>query len=500
MFTYDVTASGTAVSLSFAGVLALQHVVRWFMRRRLEQVPFQDAAVWLTLGAQALLPVVYVLQGAGVSAIQDAEGGRGVVLAELVMLLVSAVAAHRLFGARGALYLGVYGGVFGVVAAGPALQFGAGTFLAAPPLSWDGVPLTLLAAALAFNAWGIGRRRGRPERQGADALDRWFWLAGAAVPVITALLNAGPAAEWITGAALLVLAVTGFTSSHVERQPLLYLPAAGLVLAGATLIVGTLFRGAQGAWGAYLPWLAGCGPAALVLYGASFAFRGHDGVRRRTLVSAGALGLAAAALAGIKTDATSLVAALLVAFTVAAIVREVPVGMRRLASEIGAFVVTVAVQRAVLVTDGHLQAPFWAVQWHVGLAAGLAALRYTTGFRTAGRTLLASGAALLGLSGLGILWGGSGSQQLWVLALHAALLLSGLLMAERMFVWWGAAGVSLCLMWALRSYTFALLALIAVGLIAFALWKLARAKPEEPADGSPLQKGQPAREGRQEIP
>jgi hypothetical protein len=45
-----------------------------------------------------------------------------------------------------------------------------------------------------------------------------------------------------------------------------------------------------------------------------------------------------------------------------------------------------------------------------------------------------------------------------------------------MFVWWGAAGVSLCLMWALRSYTFALLALIAVGLIVFALWKLSRAK------------------------
>jgi hypothetical protein len=217
------------------------------------------------------------------------------------------------------------------------------------------------------------------------------------------------------------------------------------------------------------------------------------------LVSAGALGLAAAALAGFKSDATSLMAALLVAVTVAAIVREVPDGMRRVASEIGAFAVTVAVQRAVLVTDGHLQAPFWAVQWYVGLAAGLAALRFAAGFRTAGRTLLASGATLLGLSGLGILWGGSGSQQLWVLALHAALLLSGLLMAERMFVWWGAAGVSLCLVWALRSYTFALLALIAVGLIAFALWKLARAEPVEPAHESPLPEGPPAPDRRQEI-
>ena len=159
---------------------------------------------------------------------------------------------------------------------------------------------------------------------------------------------------------------------------------------------------------------------------------------------------------------------------------------------------TVAVQRAVLITDGHLQAPFWAVQWYVLLAAALAALRFAAGFRPAGRILLGSGAALLGLSGLGILFGGSGSQQLWVLALHAALLLSGLLIAERVFVWWGAAGVALCLMWALRSYTFALLALIAVGLIAFALWKLARAKPEAPAGEGPQSEAQPAPGGHQD--
>ena len=498
VFSFDITASGTAVSLTFAGVLALQHVVRWFMRRRLEQVPFQDAAVWITLGAQAVLPVLYIIQGGGTSAIYAAEGGRGVVLVELLLLLLGALAAYRLFAARGAIYLSVYAGVFAVVASGPALQFGAGTILEAPLLSWDGVPLTLLAVSIAFNAAGVGRLRRRAGLQQLHRVDRWFWLAGAAVPVITALLSAGAAADWITGATLLVLAATGFTASHVERLPLLYPPAAALVLAGATLIAGTLLGVAQGAWAAYLPWVAGCGPAALLLYGASFAFRGQDGVRRRTLVSAGALGLAAPALAGIRSDETSLLAALLVALTVAAVVREVPAGMRRLASEIGAFLVTVAVQRAVLITDGHLQAPFWAVQWYVLLAAALAALRFAAGFRPAGRILLGSGAALLGLSGLGILFGGSGSQQLWVLALHAALLLSGLLIAERVFVWWGAAGVALCLMWALRSYTFALLALIAVGLIAFALWKLARAKPEAPAGEGPQSEAQPAPGGHQD--
>jgi hypothetical protein len=495
VFSFDITASGTAVSLTFAGVLAFQHVVRWFMRHRLEQVPFQDAAVWLTLGAQAALPALYVVQGGGASAIYAAEGGRGVVLVELLLLLLGAIAAHRLFAARGALYLCVYAGVFAVVASGPALQFGAGTVLAAPLLSWDGVPLTLLAASLGFNVAGLVRRRHSDGPREAG-VDRWFWLAGAAVPALSAGFAGGQAADWITGATLLVLAATGFTASHTERIPLLYAPAALFVLAGATLVAGSVFRGTEGEWGSYLPWLTGCVPAALVLYGAGFALRNRDGVRRRTLASAAAFGLAVAAGAGVAHDATSLTAALLVAATVSVVVQEVPLRARRLTLEIGACLVTVAVQRAVLITDGHLHAPFWAVQWYVLLAAALAALRFGAGFRPAGRILLGSGAALLGLSGLGILFGGSGGQQLWVLALHAALLLSGLLIGERMFVWWGAGGVALCLMWALRSYTFALLALIAVGLIAFALWKLARAKPETPAGGGPQPEAQPTPDGQ----
>ncbi|MBT2594475.1 hypothetical protein [Arthrobacter sp. ISL-72] len=497
VLSYDVTTSVTVVSLTFAGVLAFQHVVRWAMRHRLEQVPFQDAAVWVTLGAQALLPALYLVQAGGVSATLPGEGGRGVVLVELLLLLLGALAAHRLFAVGGAIYLCLYAGVFGVVASGPALQFGAGTLLAEPLLSRDGVPLTLLAASLAFNVSGIVRRR-RPDGVRVAGADAWFWLAGAVVPSFVAGLTAGQAADWITGATLLVLAATGFTASHVERLPMLYPPAAVLVLAGSTLVTAALFRDAEGVWGAYLPWLAGCGLGGSVLYCGSFVLKTNDGMRQRTLAGAGALGLAAAAIAGTPNDATSQTAAVLVAMTVALVAREVPRGICRLTLEAGAFLVTIAVQRAVLFTDGELHATFWALQWYVLLAAVLAALRYIAGFRTAGRTLLGSGAALLGLSGLGILFGGSGSQQLWVLVLHAALLLAGLLIGERMFVWWGAAGVALCLMWALRSYTFALLALIAVGLIAFALWKLARAKPAAPDGGGPLPERQPAPDGRQD--
>jgi len=37
--------------------------------------------------------------------------------------------------------------------------------------------------------------------------------------------------------------------------------------------------------------------------------------------------------------------------------------------------------------------------------------------------------------------------------------------------------VALCIMWAMRQYTFALLALIAAALIALAVWRLNRTRP-----------------------
>jgi len=49
-----------------------------------------------------------------------------------------------------------------------------------------------------------------------------------------------------------------------------------------------------------------------------------------------------------------------------------------------------------------------------------------------------------------------------------------------MFVWWGAAGVALCILWAVRHYTYVLLAMIAGALIALALWKLSQSKPAGP--------------------
>lgn len=500
----DVTGSASAVAVSIALVLAAQHAVRWLMRDRLAEVSYQQAAVWATLTVQAALPVHDIFLGR-ISSGEDAGSLRWVVLLELVLLLASAVVASRSFEARGAVYLTVYAGVFGVVALGPLLRSGAGpeqqaVFLASPLLTHDGVALVLLALSLAGAAFGIFIRRrdihdGETSRPGfagshrriPDIEDR-LWLAASGAAAMTACAVSPLAADWIAGMAIVVISIVCFVTSHLERTGALYPPAVVAALVGANLTAFTIVPVRDDPWGSYLPWLTGCGLAAAIMYigrWANHAQLATDPVRRWSLAGGGIAGLAFVAAIGLAGDATAGTSAVLVTAVSLACWLEAPATMRRATAELGALAVTASVQRAVLFSGGPGQGPdpFWAAQWFVILAAVLAGLRFTAGQTIPARVILGVGAALLSVSGIAIVFGGTQSQQLWVLVLLAILLLVGAARSEPLFVWWGAAGVTLCLMWAMRQYTFALLALMAVALIIFAVWRLNRTKPA-PADSS----------------
>ncbi|QOD02443.1 hypothetical protein [Pseudarthrobacter sp. BIM B-2242] len=494
VLSYDISASPTVVSLTFAVVLAAQHAVRWAMRARLAEVPFQQAAVWITLAGQALLPLVYVA-GRGSARLQAGEddGGRWVVLLELLMLLASAVVARKFFGARGALYFTVYAALFGVLSLGPLFTFG-GTHLAAAILSHTGTAVVLLTVALVAVAAGILRRR---LNVGTEDSEHWLWLVTAGSFAVAGLVLAPLAEDWVTGAAVLVLSAVFFAASHVEGQPLLYPLAAVAALSGAMALAAESIPDQTGVWGNFLPWLAGAGSAAIVLYAVRLV-RGtplqSDPVRRWALAGAAFVAVILVAMAGVPHDETSWTAAAVLAAAVAIAYHEAPVSARRVVLEAGALVLTAAVQRAaIFVLDGpgrlnsrgfgDLPDPFWVVQWYVLLAAVLGGLRYFSGDRAAGRILVGAAALLLSFSGLGVVFGGTGAQQLWILVLFAALLVAGLIVGERLFVWWGAAGVAACILWAMRNYTFVLLALVAVGLIVFAVWRLNRTSTAAPEAG-----------------
>lgn len=495
---HDITGSASAVAVSLALVLAAQHAVRWLMRYRLAEISYQQAAVWATLAAQAALPIHDILLGR-LSSGQDAGSLRWVVLLELLLLLASAVIASRSFKASGAIYLTVYAAVFGVVALGPLLRSGAGpdqqaVFLAAAVLNHDGVALVLLALSLAGAAFGIvGRGRhlasGKTSRSGVayshrpnPGIENRLWLAAAGSAAVTACAVSPLASDWIAGMSILVVSVVCFVASHLERVGALYPPAAVAALVGAHLAAFNMVSVGEDPWGSYLPWLAGCGLAAFVMYlgrWASHQQLAADPVRRWSLAGGGIAGLAFVAAAGMGENATAGASAALVAAVSLACWLEAPGRIRRLAGELGSLAVTASIQRAVLFNGGQGQGPdpFWAAQWFVILAAVLAALRFMAGQTMPARVILGAGAALLSASGVAIVFGGTQSQQLWVLVLLAILLLVGAARNETLFVWWGAAGVTLCLMWAMRQYTFALLALMAVALIIFAVWRLNRTKP-----------------------
>ncbi|WP_235423564.1 hypothetical protein [Pseudarthrobacter chlorophenolicus] len=481
VLSYDVSASPDVVSLTFAGVLAAQHAVRWLMRSRLQTVPFQQAAVWITLAGQAALPLAYF----GSYGAAGTGNERWILLVELGLVLVSGIVARTLFAARGALYFAAFAILGGALALSPLVAPAASAVL-----GYTGVALLLLALALAAAAAGALWSRRMPVPSGTE---HWLWLAAALGYSLSALVLAPRADAWIAGFAVLVLAAILFCASHVERSAVLYAPASAAFLVGTFLVVREVAGGSPDPWAAYAPWL-GAGVAGVGLYAlrvARSARLAADPLRRWSLAGAALAGLILATVVGLPADATAWVAATALAVAAGICIAEAPAELRRVVSEAGAVVVMAGVQRAAIFElDGRrsfssgLPDPFWAAQWYVVLGAALAFLRYRAGQPKAGRGITVAAAVLLTLTGAGTVFGGTAGQQLWLLVLLAVLLVGGLLAGEKIFVRWGAGGVAACILWAMRGYTFVLLALIAVGLIAFAVWRLNRSTGAEPAENA----------------
>ncbi|MGR0158944.1 hypothetical protein [Paenarthrobacter nitroguajacolicus] len=485
----DVTDSPAAVSISLALVLALQHVLTLVLRRRGVDVAFQQATVHATLGAQLLLPFAYLLAGD-----YDAGGGRWVVMLELALVLISAAMAWRILGARGSQYFGTTAMVAGVVATGPALVFPASTWLYQPLLDKSQVPVVLLALAIAVIA---ARAAFRPKTAAAGdakgALERWFWLISAMAFTVTGGLSTLGVSYSLAGLSLVVLAGVFFAASHFERMPALYAAAAPAMLVGAIPAVDGLLQGLPAdVWSDYAAWLIGGVGTAVLLY----AFKTFGGPsisgedwRRNSLAATAALAVASAAAVGLGHDETSMLGFILVLATGALVVVEVPRG-KWVAAEVAGLVSVAALQRAVLFVDASKPDWFWAAQWYVLAGAVIAGVRYSKGRRADGLLRLCIAAGALSLTSLGTIFSGTQSQQLYVLVAHVLLLAAGLLLAERVMVWWGAIAVALSIMWALRSYAFAMLALVALALIVLAVWRLNRKPPNN--TGGPGQGGDPS--------
>ncbi|MCX8453219.1 hypothetical protein [Paenarthrobacter ureafaciens] len=475
----DATESAAAASLALAGLVFIQIALHPIVRRRFDGSPLLEEALWAGLVVQLLLPCWYLWA-------RDFDGGgRWVVLCELTLAIVAAAIVWRDQRHAAALYAGVFAVAGVVVGAGPALTFPSGTWLHQAVLSELHVPAVLLGLAAGLTALRVFL--GRLSTSPAGSQLKWTWFASALFFASVAGIFSVDASRILSGLAVLTVALVFYAASHLEDRPRFYAAAASTTLVGAvTGVEGWLNESGAttaftGAWPDLLPWLVGGVGTGLILY--VWRLLGGPAItaepwRRYSLSATTGAGLLATAILGLVHDETAFTGAFLTAAAAVLLVVEIPVG-KHLAAEVGTVVVLVAFQRAVIFVDSIRPDWFWAAQWFVVAGAVLAGLRYKQKQRSAGRLRLGMASGILSLSSLATIFAGTPSQQIYVLAAHAVLLGAGLLLSERLFVGWGAVGVAASVMWALRSYAFAMLALVAIGLIVLAVWRLNR-RPQEP--------------------
>ncbi|AUI49700.1 hypothetical protein [Arthrobacter crystallopoietes] len=456
----DLDASIHVIFVLVACTTALQETARLLVRRWLGEYGMQRASAWLGLALLTVLPWVYA---AAVAAPQ-----RDVVVLQL-LLLIAVAAAH--FGQRQGAGSSGYVSVYGLAALVAVVTD------AAPLADTGWLPALLSAdggsvAALLFGTVAAVLRVFRP----GERL-RYLLLAGTAVFTLEALALSLVEDAWMTPVALLGAAVLFFILSHREELPWLYAGGAVSVLGAALALMQRLQESALLDFASGpAQWLAAAWLAAVLLYGFRLTLRERedaDPVRAVILtgVALGVLGLVS--LLAIFPGPTAIAASLSIIVAAALAVIETPERARETAAE-GAFLVFVlAVQRLYAVAAGWID-PFWALQWWVVAGALVAADEFVRGRDQRGTVVLAVAAGGLSLSGFGTIILSDAGKQVWALLGHGGLLVAGVMLSRKLFTVWGAVGIALALLWFMRGFTFLLLAVAALALLAFAVWKLMR--------------------------
>ena len=474
----DAGAGIHGVFAAGAAAVAAAQLVRTVVEPR-RAGAWAQAALWTSMGILALAPLPYwALAGGNIQ--RDVTG------LLVVLLLALSIAGY----ARGAyapvLYPGLYAaGVLPLVIS-DVLPFGSGGALPDPLLTAAAAGLVLagLAAAALAGEARAGDRRLRSA------------LLGACVAYAAAVLPAAAAAGGNLLLAALtpaLLAAVALTVSYTRNNPWLAAGTPPLLLLAALLTAAGFEQDVLSR-----PFLPGFGllwpvwAAALILQAVRLLISlGEQAsmLRLRILGAASSLVLLVGAVPAMAEYNVSAVAGSLTLLAALALaVREAPRSIRESAAEVACLPGALAVERTVWFVFGGADL-YWSVQYWAVVLASLAAWEYLRGRGNRGTLLLGASAVILSGGGLGTVFYGGTGEQLWALVAHTGLLAFGLLASRKLFTVWGASGVALAVLWYLRGYTFLLLALLAAGLIALALWRLARVRtaPEQEAEDTLLE-------------
>ena len=150
--------------------------------------------------------------------------------------------------------------------------------------------------------------------------------------------------------------------------------------------------------------------------------------------------------------------------------RRDPIGMLALATGLAATVT--AAQALYQSIIGNVIEPFWLAQWWIIALALLSLWEFFRGNKQWGTIGFAVASGALLLSEVSTIVFPSTERQVYTLLAMAAVLVLGVITKSRLFTWMGAVGVAGAIIWFLRGYTFVLLGLLAVALLAFAVLRL----------------------------
>ncbi|WP_298254850.1 hypothetical protein [uncultured Arthrobacter sp.] len=457
----DLELSVHGVLTATAVSVAAQEVVRSLLRRRLRAIGLQSWSAWSGLALLAALPLLY-------GALAGSDVRLGVVVLQLALLLVVSAIVFVLQREELAAYPALYAAAALVAALTGVLRTAPDGWLPRAPLDpWAGA---LVAAGLVL-VLALLRLRLDDRR-----IVRPGWAGIGVLGAEAAAFAFEDGTGWDRVVVAAVLAGVGFAVSRWDGLPWVDAGAAVAVVVLSTTIVQQLVPDVTGTPGISTQQIllgAVLAGGLLQLARSVLPPAGHEPLRHLilTAVALGWGGVAAAA--AMVPDDQAVLGSVVLAAVAVLTVRELPTTMRGPARE-GAFLVLAASAQRVtwLLLDGP--GFYWAAQWWVVALSLLSLHSFTRGHGGRGPLWLSAAAVVLSGTGLLTLPGGTPGTQIWALFGHVALLAAGVALSRRLFSVWGAVGIALALLWFLRDYTFVLLTLAAVALIAFAVWKLNR--------------------------
>ena len=456
----ELSDEATVLSMAVTVALVLQGLLQ-FLASRVARVnaavgapELLQPSLWLLLAAQLALPVAYYVAAGGWAPAGSAA--RWLVALELAVLAGTAIAAQSWLKQRGASYLAIVAIVGAAAVVAPLLLPGA-------------TALVLLALCLAVIAW---RCLSTPRTTEMS----WYWLVATGCFLLTALVVDGDARGGVFAVMWAVVALALILAGHLIKKDWVSLPAS-LLFFFAAVLFGAQVLESTGRPG--LSALAGYGAVVGVLYVVRLLLLEADDdrpVERYGVIGTAIGGGAIFALWAMLDYQTVLLGA--AAYTVVAVLAclEAPTARRKACVD-GAIISGAAVW--FWACNSHLDlGMFWAIQWCAMALGALAVIRYVGNQQKTGKALLMGAATFASLGSFTTIFSGEPVQQIVSLVVFVALLAVGMSLDERVFTVWGAIGVATGVLWYLRGFTYILLALLALALIAFAIWRLNRKKPD----------------------